>query len=637
MCGIAGFFNRQSNIPPDVMLKMLRPLARRGPNGQGTFFSEDNSIAFGHTRLAIHDLSSAGAQPWHSFCGNHILIFNGEIYNYDELRSSLSSEYSLSWSTSTDTEVLSCLISLKGIRATLSSIEGMFAFAVYDKLNSRIYLCTDRFGEKPIYYCTDSSNLIFASQITSLLRHPSCSARLNYDELSSFFQLQYIPYPGSIFEGISKIPPATILCFDIPSHQSSLTRYWSLDSTVGAPCPPISSSYASSIQNVDQILHSVIHDQLKADVPVGCFLSGGIDSSIVASIMQAQRTSPIHTFSIGFSQPELNEAHRSRRIASHLGTIHHELYPTDEDYLWAAESLPFAYDEPFADSSQIPTLLVSRLARQHVTVALSGDGGDELFGGYRRYFLCLDAYRKLAPFSLLSKLFNFLSGNSSQSLLRPLLTSLFHALSFKNPSHKARKLLSLLDGNFSDPSSLYAAFLVVNSKSSQHIQGLSLDFSLVLDDYNGSLVEKMMQHDIYNYLPCDILVKVDRASMFNSLESRAPLLNHRLYEYVWSLPETIRITRNNPKKLLKDVLARYLPRSLFEFPKSGFGVPLNYLLYGPLKEMALDYLSDASRRDYHSSSEISGIMRSITNQTIVNPYSIWPVFVLEQWRQSHHV
>ena len=605
MCGIAGYLGGNATVFSSQVLKnMANSLHSRGPDSAGYWSNLDSRIAFAHRRLAVVDLTTFGQQPMHSVCGRYVLVFNGEIYNHLDLRKSLNN---FDWRGHSDTESLLAGFSSWGIRGTLERCIGMFAIAVWDKSDLTLTLARDRLGEKPLYYgwqgISNNACFLFGSDLSAIKVHPVFSADINRNALSLYMRHNNIPTPHSIFKGIYKLSPGCLLTVSLAQRNPVETPFWSLPRLAEQGVShPFTGSDADAVDSLEQLLTDAVKKQMLADVPIGAFLSGGIDSSTIVALMQSQSNRPIKTFSIGFNEDGYNEAVHAKAVSRHLGTEHIELYVTSQQAQDVIPKLPTLYSEPFADSSQIPTFLVSQLARQHVTVSLSGDGGDELFGGYNRYVLTRNLWQKIRLMPLLSRrLVAAAISNVSQSFLneffRPLQPLMPSSLRQANIGDKLHKGAGVLASQSLE--SLYLSLvtdwepdgLVLGAQeplttlrgNSPHLSGL--------DD-----VQRMMALDAITYLPDDILVKVDRAAMGVSLETRVPFLDHRVVEFAWQLPQHLKLRDGIGKWALREVLYRHVPKTLIERPKMGFGVPIDSWLRGPLREWAEDLLSEPRLR-----------------------------------------
>ena len=607
---------------------------------------EQAGIALGHRRLAILDISDAGRQPMESASQRYIVIFNGEIYNHLDIREELARCGAAPlWHGHSDTETLLAAIDAWGLASTLTRLSGMFAFALWDKHKRMLSLARDRMGEKPLYFASVGSQIWFASELKAFRHCDQLELTIDRDAAALFFRFGYVPAPKTIFSGVQKLPPGTFLA--VPwRHRGELLPepYWSLSAAVRrAPAAPaLSPEEAESA--LDALLAKTVRAQMLSDAPLGAFLSGGVDSSLITALMASGASSPIQSFSIGFDETRFNEAHHARAVAEHLGTDHTELIVTERDALDVIPDLPNTFDEPFADSSQIPTALLCRLARKDVTVALSGDGGDELFGGYNRYIMApklWDRFSKLPgpARTLLPALAMKLSSGSEGALggmLEAVVTKFgLHA----SQTHKLARYGAVLSGstNFSD---VFRKLVEYWPQSEKLVIGAGSATSFLDSAKNWpenlSRAEAMMAIDAVTYLPDDILVKVDRTSMAESLEVRAPFLDRDVVEFAWSLPISQKIGDGRGKQILRNVLDRYVPRHLIDRPKQGFSIPLDNWLRGPLRGWADDLLSQArldaggllqadlitqAWRDHRSG------RRQLGNQ-------IWAVLMFEAWRTS---
>lgn len=595
MCGITGIFTRTGLLEP--IAAMTATLAHRGPDAGAVWIDKEAGIALGHRRLSILELSEAGAQPMHSHSGRFVLAFNGEIYNHLELRRELGT---LPWRGQADTETLLAAIEIWGLEKTLERCVGMFAFALWDTRERRLFLARDRMGEKPLYYGWQGRVFLFASELKALRCHPAFEADIDRGALTLFMRHNAVPAPYSIYENIRKLSPGTFLCVTDAAPASEPQTYWSVDDAARKGlAASFSGTDSEGVATLDRLLRQAIAGQMVADVPLGAFLSGGLDSSTVVALMQAQSDRPVRTFSIGFAEAGYNEAVHAKAVAAHLGTDHTELYVSAAQALAVIPGLPHIYDEPFADSSQIPTFLVSELARQHVAVSLSGDGGDELFAGYNRYIWTRNIWNamRFLPRPLRTALCRFLTSiptTSWDTFFRLLMRALPRNWRYSNAGDRMHKLAEILDAQ--GPREIYRN-LVSHWKdpealvlSVQEPESLLADVSPWRD--LGSMENAMMYLDQQTYLPDDILVKVDRAAMAVSLESRVPFLDHRVVEFAWSVPLGMKLRQGQSKWLLRQVLYQYVPASLVDRPKAGFGIPLDVWLRGPLRDWAETLLDE---------------------------------------------
>lgn len=604
MCGLAGFLSCDLADGLATIRRMTDSIESRGPDDSGYWIDAANNIAFGHRRLSVVDLSEAGHQPMHSPSGRYVVVFNGEIYNHLDLRRELEAKAELAWRGHSDTETLLAGCDAWGIRPTIERATGMFALAIWDRACRVLTLARDRLGEKPLYFGWQGSGsrraFLFASELKALKVHPVFSAGIDRGALCLLLRHNAIPAPHSIYEGIAKLDPGCMLSLSMDEPEPQISAYWSLAEAarVGV-ARPFSGSPEAAVDHLDELLKNAVGQQMVADVPLGAFLSGGIDSSLVVALMQAQSRRPVKTFTIGFDDAAYNEAVHAKEVARHLGTEHTELYVRAQQARDVIPRLPTLYCEPFADSSQIPTFLVSQLARRHVTVSLSGDAGDELFAGYNRYQMTDRLWRRLDRIprrvrSLLARAITSISPAGWDRLARFIPgASGYRVLGDK--LHKGAGVLAsdsvddLYLGLVSHQSSP-EAWVIDGHEPASKLTGLRPALEGL------SPVERMMALDAISYLPDDILVKVDRAAMGVSLESRVPFLDHRVVEFAWTLPLQYKLRDGQTKWPLRQLLYRYVPRELIERPKMGFGIPLDAWLRGPLREWAEALLDEGRLR-----------------------------------------
>jgi asparagine synthase (glutamine-hydrolysing) len=604
MCGITGFWDISRQISTDylpiIVQQMSKSLIHRGPDDGGSWVDGEVGIALGHRRLSIVDLSPQGHQPMISSDGRYVIVFNGEVYNFPELRKQLQS-LGYSFCGHSDTEVMLSAICEWGVLEATKRFNGMFAFAVWDRQERVLHLGRDRIGEKPLYYGWCGHTFIFASELKAFKVHPDFQPEINRDALALFLRFSYIPAPYSIYQGIYKLPPATLLSWNGTTIHPQPVPYWSAKiAAESGVAYPFTGSENEAIVHLEELLKDAIKMRMLADVPLGAFLSGGIDSSTIVALMQSQSQQPVKTFSIGFHEQDYNEAEYAKSVAQHLGTDHRELYVTSDEAMAVIPKLPSLYDEPFSDPSQVPTFLISQLARNHVTVSLSGDGGDELFAGYKRYFLASSIWQKIGwiPQTVRHSTAKALTSVSAQTWNRgfePINTILPAKLNFGDKLHKLASILAV-----SHPDTMYAD-LVSPLQEPEKVVIDSSQLSTVFSDGNlwaslPNFTERMMYLDLISYLPGDILVKVDRATMGVSLEGRIPFLDHRVVEFAWQIPLSMKIRGNQGKWLLRQVLYKYVPKELIERPKMGFGIPIGAWLRGPLRDYAEDLLDESRLR-----------------------------------------
>lgn len=592
MCGFVGCLS-SLDLNSGVFQKMTGSLMHRGPDDFNIWQDYTSGISLGHQRLSILDLSSAGSQPMISSNGRFVMVYNGEMYNHLENRLLLKNQgFSIIWKGHSDTETLIELIAAFGIEKALILSKGMFSLALWDKQTNTLSLARDRFGEKPLYYGWQGDSFLFGSELKALKFHPQFLNIIDPNALGLFFQYNYIPSPHSIYKGIYKLNPGNIFSLSLNNKEGILFPYWSTSEVVyhGA-CNPFLGSTKEAISEIENRLAASVKSQLMADVPLGAFLSGGIDSSLIVSIMQSFSKKPVKTFTIGFEENNFNEAPFAKKIASFLGTNHSELYISSKDCINVIPLLSNIYDEPFADSSQIPTYLVSKLAASTVKVSLSGDGGDELFGGYNRYLFANNFWDKLNHFptslrKVLSCLLNSVSPETWNLILNNVHVLLPQSLKVNNIGDKIHKASNILASSSIDE--VYFKLLIHWSDPGLLLNMHFLNTQNMLPGKESKLnnIEKMMLKDLLSYLPDDILCKVDRSSMSVSLESRIPFLDHHLFEFSSKLPISLKIKQGSSKWILKEILKKYLPVHLVERPKMGFALPIDQWLRGPLKDWA---------------------------------------------------
>ena len=649
MCGLAGFLG---SVPPhdatdgiSAVRHMTAAIRHRGPDDSGYWQDASQCIFLGHRRLSIVDLSPAGHQPMQSSGGRYVIVFNGEIYNHLSLREKLEAQGRAPvWRGHADTETLLAGFDAWGIQATIEQAVGMFAFAVWDRQAATLTLGRDRLGEKPLYYGWQGHGrhaaFLFGSELKALRAHPAFEGRIDRGALSLQLRYNYVPAPYSIYEGIAKLPPGSLLTISLKQREPQLTRYWSGVRTAefGAAAP-FSGSPEQAVDALELLLKDAVRLQMMADVPLGAFLSGGIDSTTIVALMQAQSSRPVKTFSIGFREEEFNEAERAKAVARHLGTDHTELYVTAGQAMDVIPRLPALYDEPFSDSSQIPTFLVAQLARQHVTVSLSGDAGDELFCGYNRYQMTANLWSKIAagPLALRKLAANGLTSVSPQTWNRLANTVeglLPRSMRFANVGEKLHKGAEVLGSQSVDALYLKLASHWHNP-AAVVIGGNEPPTLLTGDAHIGAgldNVQRMMMLDMLTYLPDDILVKVDRAAMGVSLETRVPFLDHRVVEFAWRLPQSMKLRDGQTKWILRQVLYRHVPEVMVSQPKMGFGVPIGAWLRGPLRPWAESLLDESRlRREGFFN---PALVRQKWNEHLSGKprqFYLWDVLMFQSW------
>jgi asparagine synthase (glutamine-hydrolysing) len=644
MCGFAGYIDARGGTEKaelEAMAgRMAEVLRHRGPDDHGVWADPRAGVAFGHRRLSILDLSTAGHQPMFSPMGRFVIVYNGEIYNCEQLRQALLRENSnLHFRGHSDTEIMLAAFEHWGVEPSLERMNGMFAFALWDQQDSILFLARDRFGEKPLYYGWAGRNFLFGSELKALRAHWAFDSDINRDALAAYLRFNCMPAPYSIYHNIYKLPPASFLRYS--AGEVKIKAYWSLRAcVVRGIFEPFCGSAEDACDELDRLLRDAVKLRMHADVPLGAFLSGGIDSSVLVALMQAQTARPVRTFSIGFHDAAYDEAPDARAIAQHLGTDHTELYVTSDQAINVVTSLPETYDEPFADSSQIPTLLVSQLTRRHVTVSLSGDGGDEIFGGYNRYTWGGRLWNRFShlPYLLRRVVASAISTIGPQvwdaafDHARAVLPKNWHQ---RMPGYKLHKLADLLRSG--DPVNMYARmashwfnpeFVVLGTEARPPMHIVE-DQWLALRNFE----QQAMYLDTITYLPNDILVKLDRATMAVSLEGRIPYLDHRVVEFAWSLPQTMKVRPNEGKWILRQVLYRYVPRQLVERPKMGFGVPLDSWLRGPLRGWA-EPLLDPRRLQQEGFFKPEAVRQKWTDHISGRgawQYHLWDILMFQLW------
>lgn len=626
MCGLTGYWKTGGGRAPEMQAqieRMTRTLVHRGPDDSGTWIDAECGLALGFRRLAILDLTPAGHQPMPSASGRYVIAFNGEVYNFAELRKELEARGDC-FRGGSDTEVMLAAIEAWGLEAATQRFVGMFAIALWDRQERQLALVRDRLGKKPLYYGWAGQSLLFGSEPKALRAHADCGAAVDRGALTLFLRHGFVPAPYSIYQGMRQLPPGHILRLTSPAAaQTAVPQpYWSLREVAerGARAP-FAGSDQEATDRLEALLREAIRLRMVADVPLGAFLSGGVDSSVVVALMQAQSPRPVRTFSIGFAESQYDEAQYAKAVAQHLGAEHTELYVTPEHARDVIPRLPEIYDEPFADISQIPTFLLAQMARRHVTVSLSGDGGDELFAGYARYAETERYWQKLSriPRALRGVIGGGMKAVGQGSRLGRLLARRADVLGMKTPEE----------------------FYLRNSSQwkapAEVVLGGSEPPTVFTDPARwpagGGFTERMQFLDASSYLSDDIFTKVDRASMAVSLEARVPLTDHRVVEFGWSLPRHLKVREDRTKWILRAVLERYVPRPLIERPKMGFGVPMGAWLRGPLRDWAETLLAERRLRDegYFRPAPIRERWRAHLSGESEGEYYLWNVLMFQAW------
>jgi asparagine synthase (glutamine-hydrolysing) len=636
-------------------LLMAQAISRRGPDDVGVWFDETLGIALGHRRLSIVDLSPAGHQPMLSANGTLVLAYNGEIYNHLTLRTELErTAQAPTWRGHSDTETLLAGFSAWGVQSTLERCIGMFAFALWNRTASTLTLGRDRLGEKPLYYGWQGQGagqgegaiFLFCSELKALKAHPAFRADIDRNALCLLMRHNCIPAPHSIYQGIHKLEAGCLLTVSRAHPEPRITRYWSAAKVVVAgAAQPFAGTAVQAVDALEGLLKNAVAQQMVADVPLGAFLSGGVDSSTVVALMQAQSAQRVKTFTIGFNELGYNEAEHAKAVAAHLGTDHTELYVTPQQAMNVIPRLPTLYCEPFSDFSQIPTFLVAQLARQQVTVSLSGDAGDELFGGYNRYLITSGLWKKLSTLPagsrrLASRGLTAIAPERWNALLRPVQGMLPANLRHVNLGDKLHKGAGVLAAGSVD--ALYLGLVSHWDDPASVVIGGTEPPTLLtgnapalpgLDD-----IQRMMALDTLTYLPDDVLVKVDRAAMGVSLEGRVPFLDHRVVEFAWSLPQSMKLRDGVGKWALREVLYRHVPKVLIERPKMGFGVPIGDWLRGPLRDWAEALLDEARLRQegYFHPAPIREKWEDHLSGARNWQYHLWDVLMFQAWLEQEH-
>lgn len=639
MCGIAGFVTGHSldTGARASLTAMTDAIAHRGPDDDGAWVETERGVALGHRRLAIIDLSPAGHQPMISASGRYILVYNGEIYNYAELRARLEQQgYAPQWRGHSDTEVVLACVEAWGLRSTLEQANGMFAFALWDRQDGALTLARDRAGEKPLFYGWQRGTFLFASELKALTAYPGFERIIDRNAAAAMMRFGYVPAPLCIWQGIHKLLPAHLLRL-VPGDpkQPAPECYWDItEIAADGACHPRADTPAL-VDELDTLLRDAVRLRMEADVPLGAFLSGGVDSSMVTALMQDQASRPVRTYSIGFGQSAFDESGYARAVAEHLGTDHCELQVDLADVQATIPKLPEIWDEPFADSSQIPTYLVNALARREVTVALSGDGGDELFAGYNRHVVGARIWEASAYLP------GFMRRGIAAALTGPVASGLANAAGLGNRiaglSERLPKIGAVIGAH--DPAEFYAQLVsqwrpgthpVIGASDENHAIGAP-----AFEDFRNT----MLFMDTVTYLPDDILTKVDRAGMAVSLEGRIPFLDHRVMEFAWRVPLSAKIRDGRGKHILRQVLYRYVPQGLIDRPKAGFAIPIGDWLAGPLRDWAqalIDPAALAAQGILDPALVARTWTRFLRGEKVLVP-QIWCVLMFQAWLQAQEV
>lgn len=647
MCGFVGFVGGDwpsRACVAKTIEKMQRTILHRGPDSQDLWIEPHHRVAFAHNRLSIIDRSAAGSQPMASHSGRYVIVYNGEIYNHGVLREELALRgITHDWIGHSDTETLLAAVERWGIRGALERAVGMFAFALWDRAEATLVLARDRIGEKPLYYGRQRGGgvFLFGSELKALAEHPDFIADIDRQALTLLLRYNYVPAPFSIYTGIRKLSPGTFLTLRSAKADPVIEEYWSTAvAAKSGATDPLPVEPEDALRELERLLELAVAQQIIADVPLGAFLSGGVDSSMVVALMQKLSPRPVKTFSIGFHEQGYNEAEHAKAVANHLGTDHTELYVTADETRAVIPKLPLIYDEPFADSSQIPTYLVSELAKQNVTVALSGDGGDELFGGYNRYRFTTRLWKKIAatpkplrrvmaraitlvPPWLWNELGFAATGFLPRAAQVDRLGDKMHKGAPLLPSDSIAELYRGMLSQWPTPESVVIGATEPLSRATAEMPQLTA----------LSPIERMMALDLISYLPDDILVKVDRAAMAVSLETRMPYLDHRVVEFAWRVPFHLKIRDGQTKWILRQLLYRHVPCELIDRPKTGFSVPIGSWLRDPLKEWAEELLDPKSLREdgYFHAEPISRAWRAHLSGKSDEQGRLWGVLMFQSW------
>ncbi len=622
---------------------MTDAIVSRGPDDAGVWVDAEAGIALGHRRLSILDLSPLGHQPMTSACGRFVIVFNGEIYNYQELRADLETS-GHAWRGHSDTEVMLAAFAQWGMLEATRRFNGMFAFALWDRRERVLHLGRDRLGEKPLFYGRVGGTLVFGSELKALRRFPGFDAAVDRASVCALLRYSYVPDPHCIYEGFHKLPPASLLSLRLPDEEAKPRLWWSLREVIErGQTTPFTGTETEAMDAFESLLKRAVGQRMVADVPLGAFLSGGVDSSLIVAMMQAQSARPVKTFTIGFDVPEYNEAVFAADVARHLRTDHTEMYVTAKDVLDVIPLLPALYDEPFSDYSQIPTYLVCKMARRHVTVALSGDAGDELFGGYERYFVGRNLWNKFAwmPAPMKRSLAGLMTLpppawlNQAGDLLKPLLPKRVRHMPFGDKLHKLAEVVAA-----PGMETLYLTLMSHWKQPEQVVIGGHERATSITDragwPHVADFTHRMMHLDMENYLPGDILTKVDRAAMGVSLEGRIPLLDADLIEFAWGIPFSMKVREGRGKWLMRETLYRHVPKPLIDRPKRGFGVPLEHWLRADLRDWAEDLLSEErlKREGYFHPAPIRQKWREHLQGTRNWNFYLWDVLMFQAWLES---
>ena len=648
MCGIAGFWRSSADQTADWLedtgSTMSNTLVHRGPDDKGMWVDPEVGVALGHRRLSIIDISIAGHQPMVSADGRYVISYNGEVYNFQELRRKVE-KLGHNFKGYSDTEVMLAAFVQWGVGASVKFLNGMFAFVVWDRKDRLLWLVRDRIGEKPLYYGVQNGTFFFASELKAIRANPEFKPEIDRDALASFLRFSYVPAPYCIYKGIKKLLPGHILCLKSPKNLTNSQPYWSLDKMMqNVTNNSFTGSEEEAVDELENRLKKTVKSRMISDVPLGAFLSGGIDSSTIVAMMQSQSDRPVNTFTIGFHEQDFNEAVHAKKVAEHFGTNHTELYITPQEAMAVIPKLPEMYDEPFADSSQIPTHLISVLARKHVTVSLSGDGGDELFAGYNRYILARKHWKllKSLPFGLrkcLTGVMGLIGGKRFENIYRRFEFTLPINSRISLPAEKYSKAENII--SMSGINEVYKRLVSIIYMPERYLLS-GTEFSSQLDDlslwkHSQDYIANMQKLDLLTYLPDDLLVKVDRASMAVGLETRVPFLDHELVEFVMGLPTDLKLKNGQGKHLLRKVLYRHVPKEIMERPKMGFTVPLGDWLKVPLREWARELIEPKRLKEegYFKPDPVMNMWDEHLKNRANWGHQLWNLFMFQSWLESN--
>ncbi|MEE9352430.1 MAG: asparagine synthase (glutamine-hydrolyzing) [Thiotrichaceae bacterium] len=661
MCGFCGFVtsdfvSSSFSGAAETIVAMTDKIQYRGPDDSGKWLDENARLALGHRRLSIQDISAAGHQPMHSASDRYVIVFNGEVYNFQEIRKEIDKKKpDIAWRGHSDTEVMLEAFEIWGVADTLTRMTGMFAFALYDRQDKQLYLARDRMGEKPLYYGWQGGSFLFGSELKSFRAHPEWKGDINRDVISPYLRHNNIPETTSIYKGIHKLMPGTFLQIKLdgrenkPGEVPAPQTYWSVAEAAekGATTDAFTGTPDEAVEELDRLLRHSISNQMISDVPLGAFLSGGIDSSTVVALMQDISEGNTKTFSIGFSEAEFNEANHAKAVAEHLGTDHTEMYVTPQQAMDVIPSLPSLFDEPFADPSQIPTFLVAQMAKEHVTVSLSGDAGDELFCGYSRYNTAPNMWNKIAGIPApLRSLFSKGLDKTPRKALDAIVGAVNPALKAMGKSSisegQLKNLGILLQSNNENDVYRYVSSIWKNPdslvKGANSIDSFFLEKNQLTSDFDSDPRRNFMYIDQHTYLPDDILVKVDRCAMAVSLEGRIPMLDHKIVEFAWSLPTAIKMREGKEKWPLRQVLYKHVPQEMIDRPKMGFGVPIDSWLREPLRDWAEDLLDETTlqQQGFFHTQQIRKKWQEHQSGKMDWSFYLWHVLMFQQWYNANH-